>query len=77
VETEVVAVLVRELREEGSTARAIGYSRLYLREGDPPRLMSLSINQGRFERIDGRWLIAGRQSRLVGEAAAQALSRSW
>jgi hypothetical protein len=65
-----------DIEVEGDTARAIGYSRLYLRDGDQPRLLRLSINQWRFERIDGRWLIAERSSRLVGEAAAQAILRS-
>jgi len=61
---------------DGDTAHAIGYSRLYLREGDQPRLLRLAINQWRFERIGGCWLIAERSSRLVGEAAAQAILKS-
>jgi len=65
-----------DIEVEGDTAHAIGYSRLYLREGDQPRLMRLSINQWRFERVDGRWLIVERSSRPVGEAAAQAILRS-
>lgn len=55
----------------GSTAQAIGYSRLYLQEGEQPRLMRLAINQWGFEKVSGQWLIASRTSRLVGEQAAQ------
>lgn len=58
------------------SARAIGYSRLYLREGEQPRLMRLSINEWTFNRVDGEWLIATRTSRLVGESAAQDILRS-
>jgi len=61
---------------EGDSAHAIGYSRLYLYEGGQPRLLRLAINQWHFERIDGHWLIAERSSRLVGEAAAQAILKS-
>lgn len=61
---------------EGDIAHAVGYSRLYLREDEQPRLMRLSINQWRFERVGGQWLIAERCSRLVGEAAAQDILKS-
>lgn len=56
---------------DGDTAQAVGYSRLYLKEGEQPRLMRLSINQWGFEKVSGQWLIASRTSRLVGEQAAQ------
>ncbi len=65
-----------DLEVDGDSAHAVGYSRLYLREGDQPRLVRLSINQWRFRRVDGEWLIAARSSRLVGEDAAQAILRS-
>jgi hypothetical protein len=65
-----------DIRVEGDCAHAIGYSRLYLYEGGQPRLMRLSINQWKFERVDGRWLIAERSSRLVGEDAAQRILAS-
>lgn len=61
---------------DGDSASAVGYSRLYLLEGEQPRLMRLSINQWTFQRVKGEWLIAERNSRLVGEAAAQAILRS-
>lgn len=60
----------------GDSARAIGYSRLYLREGEQPRLLRLSINDWMFHRVSGQWLIATRTSRLVGESAAQDILRS-
>lgn len=65
-----------DIRVDGDHAHAVGYSRLYLREGEQPRLMRLSINQWTFQRVHRVWLIAGRQSRLVGEAAAQDILRS-
>jgi hypothetical protein len=65
-----------DIRVEGDSAYAVGYSRLYLREEGQPRLMRLAINQWVFERVDGNWLISRRYSRLVGEAAAQAILRS-
>lgn len=65
-----------DIRVDGDSAHAVGYSRLYLREGEQPRLMRLSINQWTFQRVDGEWLIAARSSRLVGEDAAQAILRS-
>lgn len=64
------------VRVDGDSAHAVGYSRLYLREAGQPRLMRLSINQWTFRRVNGEWLIAERNSRLVGEAAAQAILRS-
>jgi hypothetical protein len=60
----------------GDSAQAVGYSRLYLREEDQPRLMRLAINQWLFERVCGQWLIARRDSRLVGEEAAQKILQS-
>lgn len=65
-----------DIRIDADSAWAVGYSRLYLREGDQPQLMRLSINQWEFERIEGVWLIARRSSRLVGESLAQDILRS-
>ncbi|MEZ5501700.1 MAG: nuclear transport factor 2 family protein [Halioglobus sp.] len=48
-------------------ARATGYSRLYRRQGEQFDLLRLAINEWRFSRIDCRWLIVSRESRLVGE----------
>lgn len=65
-----------DIEVKGDSAWAIGYSRLYLREGEQPRLMRLSINHWAFRRVAGEWLIATRTSRLVGESAAQDILRS-
>ncbi|NND69696.1 MAG: nuclear transport factor 2 family protein [Halioglobus sp.] len=65
-----------DIRVAGDTAEAVGYSRLYLREAEAPRLMRLAINQWAFRKEGGTWLIASRTSTLVGEEAAQAILRS-
>lgn len=62
----------------GATARVTGYSRLYHRDeqlldGDAPELMRLAINEWHLINSQGQWLIASRESRLVGEKAAQML----
>lgn len=61
-------------------ARATGYSRLYHRsgitlDGAAPTLMRLAINEWQMVNIDGNWLIKSRESRLIGEHAAQILLR--
>jgi ketosteroid isomerase-like protein len=57
----------------GDAAQVHGYSRLYLREGESFRLLRVAVNRWQMQRCDGNWLIACRESRLVGEQAAQAL----
>lgn len=66
---------------DGDRARATGYSRIYHREhkgepGDQTRLFRLGYNRWELSRCsDGRWRIARRTSRVVGDAEAHALFR--
>jgi len=69
------------IRVNGDRAEATGYSRIYHREqkgqaGDHLALFRLGYNRWELERQpDGRWLIARRSSRVVGDPEAQALFR--
>src|SRR5262245_13153491 len=66
---------------EGDRAEATGYSRIYHREkkgqaGDHLALFRLGYNRWELARQpDGRWLIARRTSRVVGDPGAHALFR--
>jgi hypothetical protein len=51
---------------DGDRASAIGYSRVYVREGDAFRLYRVSANHWEFERRDGRWQVSHRTNRLIG-----------
>ena len=62
-----VGPLVVEI--EGNTAKVTGYSRVYHTQ----RLMRLAVNHWAMRKIGTDWKIARRESRLVGEAAAQTL----
>ena len=55
----------------GESAAALGYSRVYNKTGDIPILMRLAFNQWMMQKVDGNWQIARRESRVIGEAAAQ------
>jgi hypothetical protein len=67
------------IRVDGDRAEATGYSRIYHREqkgqpGDHIRLFRLGYNRWELARQpDGRWLIARRTSRVVGDPQAHAL----
>jgi hypothetical protein len=56
---------------DGDKASATGYSRLYLKDGESPRLMRLGMNHWQFQRSEGQWLICFRRSTLVGTDEAQ------
>jgi ketosteroid isomerase-like protein len=66
---------------EGDRATATGYSRIYHREqkgqpGEQIRLFRLGYNRWEMLRCsDGRWRIARRSSRVVGDAEAHSLFR--
>jgi len=66
---------------DGDRATATGYSRIYHRDhkgqpGDQVRLFRLGYNRWELVReADGRWRIARRTSRVVGDAEAHALFR--
>lgn len=57
----------------GDTASVLGYSRVYHKTGDAPTLMRLAFNQWHMRKDDGRWKIARRESRVMGEQAAQTM----
>jgi ketosteroid isomerase-like protein len=56
---------------EGLTAKVLGYSRVYHEQ----KLMRLAINHWTMRNEGGNWKIARRESRLIGEEAAQNLLR--
>jgi len=62
-----VGPLVVEVDNE--TAKVTGYSRVYHKQ----KLMRLAVNHWTMRRIDNAWKIARRESRVVGEGAAQKL----
>ena len=61
---------------DGEAAHATGYSRVYHKNGEKPELMRLAFNQWTMRKDNGNWKIARRESRVVGEEAAQALLRN-
>ena len=61
---------------DGEAAQATGYSRVYHKEGDKPGLMRLGFNQWTMRKTDDGWKIARRESRVVGEKAAQDLLKA-
>lgn len=54
---------------EGETAKVTGYSRVYHKQA----LMRVAVNRWTMRREGPHWKIARRESRVVGEEAAQAL----
>lgn len=68
-----VGPLTVEIDIAKHSARATGYSRLYHRIEGNPSLMRLAVNEWKLENVDGRWLIAYRESRLMGEEQASRL----
>jgi hypothetical protein len=61
---------------DGDRATAIGYSRLYLREGQDIDLWRLSFNRWELVRRNGRWQILRRSTRVLGHEEAAGLFRS-
>ena len=57
-------------------AVVLGYSRLYLLEGESFRLLRCAINRWQLRRPGRDWLIDSRESRRIGEAAAQRLLKN-
>ena len=67
-------VSMPEIVIDGDTAVATCHSRLYRREGDGYRVISLSANRWEFARSDAGWLVTRRVSRrLDGSDASHAL----
>lgn len=50
----------------GDTAVAAGYSFILHQDGPAIRLVSASVNEWGFRRVDGRWRITLRRRRMVG-----------
>ncbi len=61
---------------KGGDAVVTGYSRLYQRQGDDFKLLRVAVNRWQLHKFDSSWLISCRESRLVGEAAAQRILRA-
>lgn len=57
----------------GLEARATGYSRLYLREGEDFRLLRVAVNTWHLRKQEGQWKISYRLSQPVGTTATQQL----
>lgn len=58
---------------KGVTATVLGYSRVYNATDNKPDLMRLAFNRWDMACIDSDWKIARRESRVMGEQAAQTL----
>ena len=58
------------VRIEGDTAFAHGYSMTLMREGDEVRLRGAGLVRWSFRREGGRWRIAGKTRRGIGDGSA-------
>jgi len=56
---------------DGKNARALGYSRVFNQVEKQPHLMRVAFNHWKMRREDGLWKISRRESRVMGEDAAQ------
>ena len=56
----------------GNAAKVLGYSRVYHKQS----LMRLAINQWEMRKVEAEWKIARRESRVMGEEAAQDLLKN-
>ena len=64
-----------EVRVNGDSAEALGYSRLYVADGEQVKLLRLGFNRWQLRRGPAGWQIAWRSSRTIGSDGAQALLR--
>ena len=58
------------------TARATGYSQIFRQEGSAINTMRVAVNRWILSRYSSGWLIDRRESRILGEQAAQDILRS-
>jgi hypothetical protein len=61
------------VRVDGDTAVAVGYSRIYHRQGDDFVLFRIGCNRWDLERDADGWRIARRTTRVLGSDEAQAV----
>lgn len=61
------------VKVDGETAEVLGYSRVYNKVDDKPVLMRLAFNKWDMRIDGGKWKIARRESRVMGEDKAQAM----
>jgi len=61
---------------DGDSARATGYSRIYLAKGDSFELFRIGCNHWELERSGPGWRINQRTSRVLGSLESQAILRS-
>jgi ketosteroid isomerase-like protein len=64
------------VRPDGDTAVAVGYSRIYHRQGDDFVLFRIGCNRWELRRDDDGWRIAARTTRMLGSEEAQAVLAS-
>jgi ketosteroid isomerase-like protein len=64
------------VRPDGDTAVAVGYSRIYHRQGDDFVLFRIGCNRWELERSPSGWLIAQRTTRVLGSEESQAVLAS-
>lgn len=61
---------------QGDSATVLGYSRVYHKDGDTSKLMRLAFNTWQMRCENSAWKIARRESRVMGEEAAQTMLRA-
>ena len=64
------------VKANGNAARALGYSRVYHQVDERPVLMRLAFNRWELRLEDESWKIGYRESRVMGEDAAQAMLKN-
>lgn len=68
-----VGPLVVNVEIDAETAKVVGYSRVYNKLDDSPKLMRLAFNIWDMKKEGESWKIARRESRVMGEDKAQDL----
>ena len=63
------------VQADGDTASVLGYSRVYNQVDGHPHLMRVAFNTWNMCRKNGTWKISRRESRIMGEQAAQDMLR--
>lgn len=64
------------VKVDGKTASVLGYSRVYHKADGAACLMRLAFNRWGMREQNGAWKIARRESRVIGEDAAQSLLKT-
>jgi hypothetical protein len=67
---------VVDVGADGDEAVAVGYSRIYHRQGDDIELFRLGFNRWELAKADGTWRIRRRTTRMIGSEEAQRVLRA-